>query len=48
VNELIEHGQIDFKEAKFFLKELDNENAKLELNNLKIDFAEADLDFQEH
>jgi hypothetical protein len=48
VNELIEHGQIDFKEAKFFLSELDKSNRSLELNRLKIKFEEADHDFIEH
>ncbi|CAI2372737.1 unnamed protein product [Moneuplotes crassus] len=48
VNEMIEHGQIDFKEAKLFLHELDKSNRSLELNRLKIDFEEADHDFMEH
>lgn len=48
VTEMIEHGQMDFKEAKLFLYWLDKETNNLELNNLKIDFEEADLDFQQH
>jgi len=48
VNEMIEHGQIDFREANFFLHELNKETRNLELNKLKIDFTDADFDFKEH
>lgn len=48
VNAMIQHGQIDFKEAKFFLHRLNKENRNLQLNKLKIKFEEADTDFQSH
>jgi CRP-like cAMP-binding protein len=48
VTEMIEHGQIDLKEAKFFLHRLNKEERNLYLNKLRITFEEADLDFQSH
>lgn len=48
VNELIEHGQMDIKEAKLFLHWINKENKNLELNKLKIDFEDADLDFRQN
>jgi hypothetical protein len=48
VNEMIEQGQIDFKEAKFFINKLDKQEKDLALNKLKINFEEADADFEEH
>ncbi|CAI2372249.1 unnamed protein product [Moneuplotes crassus] len=45
VNEMIENGQIDFKEAKYFLHELNKTNRNLELNKLKIDFEDVNVDF---
>jgi hypothetical protein len=48
VNEMIEHGQIDFKEAKFFLHRLNKSDRNLQLNKLKVKFEEPTLDFQSH
>ena len=48
VTEMIEHGQIDLKEAKFFLHRLNKEEKNLYLNRLRINFEEVDLAFQTH
>lgn len=46
VLDLIKHGQIEFKEAKFFLHHLNKEERNLTLGNLKINFAEVEADFE--
>ena len=48
VEDMIKAGHIEEKEAKFFLDHIEIEVRNLELNKLKINFEEADLDFQSH
>lgn len=43
---LIKHGQIEEKEAKFFIKHLDKEESGLTLGNLKLSFDEIEADFE--
>jgi hypothetical protein len=46
VEEMISLGQIDDKEAAYFLYHLNKEESNLQLNKLTIDFEEADADFE--
>ena len=46
VLDMIKHGQIEEKEAKLFLHYLKKEERSLLFNNLKIDFQEAEADFE--
>ena len=48
VNDMIHHGQIESKEAKYFIHELNKQTRNLNLNKLDISFEEAELDFQKH
>ena len=45
VQEMIHHGQIEVKEAEYFLHNLNKESRNLELGKLKINFEEAETDF---
>ena len=46
ITEMFQHGQIDAKEAQLFTHQLNKEEAKLLLNNLSVDFVEAEADFE--
>ena len=46
IEDMIKAGNIEFKEAKFFLRHLNREIRNLELNRLKINFENVDLDFK--
>ena len=48
VEDMVKAGHIESKEAKFFLDHLHVEVRNLELNRLKINFDDVDLDFASH
>lgn len=48
VEDMIKAGHIEGKEAKFFLDQIELQVRNLELNRLKVDFEEAEMDFQSH